>query len=61
MQNRTKEQNDFNYKKIHAMYSKGYSIDDICNGCQELERWEVIDIIQKVEGKKHQAQERAAR
>lgn len=61
MHNRTKEEKDFNYKRIHAMYSKGYSNDDICNECPELDRWEVLDIIQKVEGRKKQVEERRAR
>lgn len=58
MFNVTKEQKDFNYKKVHAMYSKGYSNEEICRECPNLDTWEVLDIIQKVEGRRKQAEER---
>lgn len=61
MYNRTKEQRDANYKKIHAMYAKGYSNEEIYNEFPDLSKWEVLDIIQKVEGRKKQKQERQAR
>ena len=52
----TKE--DRNYKKVHALYSKGYSIDEICGYMKSLPRWKTIDIIQKIEGKERAYKER---
>lgn len=52
---------DFNYKKIEAMYWKNCSIEQICMVMSHMPKFEVIDIIQIVEGRKHQKEEREAR
>ena len=49
---------DRNYKKVHALYSKGYGIDEICSYMKSLPRWKTIDIIQKIEGKERAYKER---
>ena len=58
---KTKEQKDRDYKRIHAMYSKGYTFDEMYSECGDMEKWEVIDIVQTIEGKLRQKAERAAR
>jgi hypothetical protein len=43
---------DHNYKQIEAMYWKGYSTQQICNNMSHMQKIEVIDIIQEIEGVK---------
>ena len=58
---KTKEQKDREYKRIHAMYSKGYTFDEMYSECGDMERWEVIHMVQIIEGKIRQRKEREAR
>jgi len=45
-----REARDLQYRKIEAMYHKGYSIDDMVQATRNLERFEVIDIVQCIFG-----------
>lgn len=49
-----KEVYDRNYKQIEAMYYKGYMIDQMVNGMRNMDKIDVIAIIQVIEGRKHQ-------
>lgn len=39
---------DRNYRKIEAMYRKGYEIEQIVRSCPDMCEFEVIDVIQKI-------------
>ena len=39
---------DRNYRKIEAMYRKGYGIKQIVRSCPDMCEFEVIDVIQKI-------------
>lgn len=41
------------YKRIEAMYYKGFSIDEIVNNIRGMNRIDIIDIIQLVEARKN--------
>ena len=58
---KTKEQRDYDYRRIHAMYCKGYSNEQIYNECKDMPKWEVLDIIQKVYGNEMLKKEKRAR
>ena len=48
-----KETYDRNYKRIEAMYYKGYTINQIVDSMPSMDKIEVIGIIQTIEGLKH--------
>lgn len=37
-----------NYRKVEALYRKGYSTDEILRSCEGLTRYDVLDILQKI-------------
>ena len=39
---------DRNYRKIEAMYRKGYGVKQIVRSCPHMCEFEVIDVIQKI-------------
>lgn len=41
------------YKRIEAMYYKGFSIDEIVNNIRGMDRIDIINIIQLVEARKN--------
>lgn len=45
---RSEEAYDRTYRKIEAMYRKGLSIDEICREMHHMQRWQTIDIIQRI-------------
>lgn len=55
---KTKEEYDRNYRRIYAMYMKGYTNDDICRECHDLPKWEVMEYIQTIYGKDQMRRER---
>ena len=52
----SKEVMERNYKKIHSMYSKGYSFEEMYRECGDMERWGVISVVQTIEGRIRQRQ-----
>lgn len=51
---REHEQDKYNrvYKRIEAMYHKGFSNEEICKQFPYLAKFEVLDIIQKIDALK---------
>lgn len=45
---KTKENYDKNYRKVEAIYRKGYSNDHICAAMSHLPRFEVLEMIQNI-------------
>ena len=58
---KSKEEYNRNYRRIHAMYMKGYGFEDIQRECSDLERWEVMEYIQIIYGKEQERKARQAR
>ena len=46
--NNCESNRDRNYRKIEAMYRKGYEIKQIVRSCPDMCEFEVIDVIQKI-------------
>ena len=57
---KSEKQYDYIYKKLHAMYSRGCELDEMYAECRELAKWEVLEIVQTIEGKKRQMEEKRA-
>lgn len=55
---RTERENDYIYKKLHAMYSRGCTLDEMYDECRGLQKWEVLDIVQTIEGRIRMKRER---
>lgn len=58
---KTKEQKDYDYRRVHAMYCKGYTFEQIYSECSDMQKWQVMDIIQKIYGNEMMKKERQAR
>lgn len=55
---RPKDDYDRAYRKIHAMYMKGYTNEEIYRECSDMQKWEVLEIIQTIWGREQVRKER---
>lgn len=58
---KNKKEYDYNYRRIHAMYMKGYTNEDIQRECRDLDKRVVLEYIQIIYGKEQARKERQAR